>query len=130
MQRHSRRGLTTVLCHFFFYSLLLAATSASAATSYLQELEAEAAATDEAESNTTQSSKPGWSDQQPTGTGETIESGLAKPQFEEALKSRFYGSYLFYSTLNDDKQQTVYKEYTKNNDIEHLRAVIQSEMTN
>jgi hypothetical protein len=55
---------------------------------------------------------------------------LSKTPFEEELKSRFYGSYLFYSTLNDAKQQVVYEEYKKNNDIKHLRKVIQSQMTN
>ncbi len=108
---------------------ILMSTTASAASSYLQELEAEAAATDNDTSKKGTETKPAWS-QQNAGTHETIEKGLTKPQFEEALKAHFYGSYLFYSTLADSKQKIVYGEYQKNNDIEHLREVIKAQMSN
>lgn len=111
--------------------VMLLSTTATAATSYLQELEAEAAATDDNASKKDAESKPAWSQQQNAGANhETIDKGLTKPQFEEALKAHFYGSYLFYSTLTDSKQKVVYGEYQKNNDIEHLREVIKAQMSN
>jgi len=109
----------------------LLSSSATAATSYLQELEAEAAASDEGTSSPPAAAEtPKWSTQQPVTSSESIKKGLTKPQFEEALKSRFYGSYLFYSTLSESKQQVVFEEYQKNNDIEHLREIIKAQMTN
>jgi hypothetical protein len=113
--------------------LLGIATSspAIADTSYLQELEAEAAATEEGSSDGAASATdPTWTEQQPVSNAESIEAGLTRARFEEALKSRFYGSYLFYSTLSDSKQGVVYEEYQNNNSIEHLREVIKAQMTN
>lgn len=110
--------------------VMLLSTTATAASSYLQELEAEAAATDDNASKKNAESKPAWSQQNAGTNHETIDKGLAKPQFEEALKAHFYGSYLFYSTLTDSKQKVVYGEYQKNNDIEHLREVIKAQMSN
>lgn len=123
------RGRTLLQCALFFLVLSISST-ATAATSYLQELEAEAAATDEGGSDSAPAAKPTWTEQQPETNHETIEKGLTKTEFEQALKSRFYGSYLFYSALNDAKQAVVYEEYKKNNDIEHLREVIKAQMTN
>lgn len=108
---------------------LLVSTGVSAATSYLQELEAEAAATDNATQSTEPAATQSWQNQQTTA-GEKLDPGLSKAMFEESLKNRFYGSYLFYSNLNDKKQQVVYEEYKKNNDIDHLREVIKTQMTN
>lgn len=108
---------------------LLPGTEAFAAGSYLQELEAEAAATDNTPQPTAPAAKPNWSQQQAIA-GEKLEPDLNKEQFEESLKTRFYGSYLFYSTLNDKKQQIVFEEYLKNSDIEHLRDIIKVQMTN
>jgi len=108
---------------------MLMSTTATAASSYLQDLEAEAAA-DESSSNKGTEAKPAWSQQNDGANHETIDKGLTRPQFEETLKARFYGSYLFYSTLADSKQKTVYEEYQNNNDIEHLREVIKAQMSN
>jgi hypothetical protein len=103
-----------------------------AASSYLQQLEAEAAATDSPTAKPTAHEPPAnsanWSRQQ-TSLSEKLDPGLTIGQFEESLKQRFYGSYLFYSALNDTKQQAVYQEYQKDNDIEHLREVIKAQMT-
>jgi len=104
--------------------------SATAATSYLEELNAEAASNDQTESNSPQAAQPNWTEQQPVGNHEKLDEGLSKEEFEKTLKSRFYGSYLFYSALSDTKQAVVYEEYKKNNDIEHLREVIKQQMTN
>jgi len=105
---------------------------AHAAGSYLQQLEAEAAATpspDNPPPPKAAANSPNWSQQQ-TSVSDQVDAGLSKAQFEESLKQRFYGSYLFYSALNNNKQKVVYQEYQKNNDIEHLRDVIKSQMTN
>jgi hypothetical protein len=106
--------------------------AAQAASSYLQQLEAEAAATDNSTAKPAVHESPAgranWSPQQAL-LGEKLETGLTIGQFEESLKQRFYGSYLFYSALNDTKQQAVYQEYQKDNNIEHLREVIKAQMT-
>ncbi len=128
MRRENRQPLTHKPVAFLFVGLLLSA-GASAASSYLQELEAEAAATDNTAQPTAPAATPNWSKQKTT-VSEKLDPGLNKKQFEESLKSRFYGSYLFYATINDKKQQVVYEEYQKNNDIEHLREVIKTQMTN
>ena len=108
---------------------LVVCSGASAAGSYLQELEAEAASTDNSAEQAAPASTQNWSKQQTTAS-EKLDSGLSKPQFEDSLKNRFYGSYLFYSTLNDQKQQSVFQEYQKNSDIEYIREVIKVQMTN
>jgi hypothetical protein len=123
------KGRTLLQCVLFLLALSINST-ATAASSYLQELEAEAAATDEGSNDNATAAKPNWTEQQPEINHETIEKGLTKAEFEQALKSRFYGSYLFYSALNDAKQAVVYEEYKNNNDIEHLREVIKAQMTN
>lgn len=111
--------------------LLSVTTQCFAATSYLEELNAEAASESDGANNTSApASKADWNKQQTTGNHEKIDKGLSKEQFEKTLKSRFYGSYLFYSALSDTKQAVVYEEYKKNNDIEHLREVIKQQMTN
>ncbi len=98
----------------------------SMARSYLQELENEAAATGGEHSDN--ANKPGWTPRQ-TSLIEKIDAGLNKDQFEETLKSRFYGSYVFYSALEEKKQQRVYEEYQVNNDIDHLRETIKQQMS-
>lgn len=101
----------------------------SVASSYLQELEKEAAALADSEQKAGKKNEHEWTQQQ-TGSGENIEAGLSKEDFEKALKNQFYGSYLFYSSLSDAKQQVVYEEYQNNNDIEHLRESIKTQITN
>lgn len=109
--------------------VLLASSEISTASSYLQELENEAAASAGRGEPETPAEKPEWTPRQ-TILKENIDPGLNKAQFEEALKSRFYGSFLFYSTLAPKKQQQVYEEYLANNEIEHLREIIKTQMTN
>lgn len=127
LKRHLSRVWTTVLAllaSFFINQTCIA-------NDYLLELEEEAASIgngkSEQESPTTD--KPEWKYQQ-AGSIEQFESGLSKAQFEESLKKHFYGSYLFYSSLDDKKQQHVFKEYQNNNNIEHLRKTIKDQMTN
>lgn len=107
--------------------------SGVAATSYLQELEAEAerSATVEEEANGTASeqSKPEWNQNAPAD-GETIDSGLTQVQFEEKLKESYYGSYLFYSTLDRSQQENVYQDYKRDNSINSIRESIKSNMKN
>lgn len=102
--------------------------AAQAASSYLQQLEAEAAATDNTPAAEPPAKSANWSPQQ-TSLSEKLDTGLSIGQFEESLKQHFFGSYLFYSTLNDSKQQAVFQEYQKNSDIEHVREVIKAQMT-
>ncbi len=112
--------------------VLLPFSEISTASSYLQELENEAAASasgSQSETPAEKPEKPEWTPSQ-TILKENIDPGLNKKQFEEALKSRFYGSFLFYSSLSTHKQQQVYKEYLANNEIEHLREIIKIQMTN
>lgn len=125
----SNTGRMRKLLQPAFFLLVMLTSMTATASSYLQELEAEAASSDDG-SNQQEEKKPSWSTQQSTENHESVEKGLTKDKFEEALKSRFYGSYLFYSTLNDTKQEVVYEEYLKNNDIEHLREVIKAQMSN
>jgi len=110
-------------------AVLLAFSETSSASSYLQELENEAAANAGSRPSETAAEKPEWTPRQ-TILKENIDPGLNKTQFEEALKSRFYGSFLFYSSLTPHKQQQVYEEYLANNEIEHLREIIKTQMTN
>lgn len=109
---------------------LLLGSGATAATSYLQELEAEAATINSDAQPETPAATPSWQTQHTTSAGEKLDPGLNKEQFEESLKSRFYGSYVFYTNLNEIKRQVVYEEYKKKNDIEHLREVIKAQLTN
>lgn len=114
-------------------TILLLSLPASA--SYLDELQQEAKRS--FDSPTTPASQP-RSSTPAHSPGDTInllgasddrvESGLDKTGFEQALRTNFYGSYLFYSALGNPEQQDVYQEYTNNNDIEYLREVIKAKM--
>lgn len=105
--------------------------SAHSASSYLQELEAEAASTDneKAVAAPEQAKTPGWAPHDQS-LSEKIGAGLTKAQFEERLKQSYYGSYLFYSTLDDADQQRVYEDYRKDNAINSIRESIKSRMKN
>ncbi len=59
---------------------------------------------------------------------ETIQQGLDQGGFERVLQNNYYGSFLFYSRLNDQNKAVVYDEYKKNNDIDHLREIIRAKM--
>lgn len=109
--------------------LVIAPRPSLAASSYLQELEVEAARSEneQAESTAPQGAGSDWSPKQQT-LSETIEAGLSMEQFEERLKQSFYGSYLFYSTLEEREQQRVYADYQQDNAIESIRESIKSNM--
>lgn len=121
--------------------VLLAAAplTTNAATSYLQELEAEAKrdAAFEDEVNK-QPPAPEVNENTPSipatsgapGSGETIDSGLTQAQFEQKLKDTYYGSYLFYSTLDAKQQGNVYQDYKRNNSIDSIRESIKANMKN
>lgn len=62
----------------------------------------------------------GWnSSNQELGGG--LPPNLSRPQFEEALKKNFFGTYMFYSKLGEADRETVYKEYQGNNQISNIR---------
>lgn len=127
MQRNTRypdryKPIVFLICGLMFNP------AAQAASSYLQQLEAEAAATDNTPTPEPPANSANWSPQQ-TSLSEKLDAGLSIGQFEESLKQRYYGSYLFYSTLNDTRQQVVFQEYQKNSDIEHVREAIKAQMT-
>lgn len=122
---HGRMGLACTI-------LLL---SLPASASYLDELQQEAKRSFDSPTTPTpqpRSSAPARSPGDtisPLGAGDDrVESGLDKAGFEEALRSNFYGSYLFYSALGNPEQQEVYQEYTNNNDIEYLREIIKAKI--
>lgn len=103
---------------------------ASAASSYLQELEAEAARSEEGSDAAPAQQGQEWNTNAQPVSGEAIKAGLDKAQFEESLKKNYYGSYLFYQTLDDGDQQSVYSDYQSDNDIESIRESIKSHMKN
>lgn len=126
-----RRYHTKSAMLFFFAGCLLGfAPITHAAGSYLQELEAEAARTDSDEEAQAQPAEeePKWDADAAELDSEHIESGLNKKQFETQLEKNFYGSYLFYSTLEAGKQQEVYSDYQNANDIKSIRDSIKSRL--
>ena len=128
-RRHSAKTITTLAV--LAGTLLCLTPSANAATSYLQELEAEAARTtddDDQAPSPKQEEEQKWASDQQQLHAEHIKAGLDKTQFEEQLEKNFYGSYLFYSTLTAEKQQSVYNDYQSANDIESIRNSIKSRL--
>jgi hypothetical protein len=124
--RHSRqiRLPQALLAALWLFPVL-----AHAEASYLHELEAEAARTDNEQQTPApaKANKPAWTAHQQS-LSETIPQGLSKTQFEQRLKQSFFGSHLFYSKLNDASQQSVYEDYKKNNSINSIRESIKSHM--
>ncbi|MFO7593943.1 MAG: hypothetical protein R6X15_07885 [Pseudomonadota bacterium] len=126
-QRHKTR-MTIKLAALAGVMFYLTPVS-NASTSYLLELEAEAARTGDEETtapSATQDEK--WAEKDRQLDSEYIEAGLGKKEFESQLEKNFYGSYLFYSTLDASKQQDVYHEYKNANDIESIRNSIKSRL--
>ena len=127
-----RHGRQPILPKLFVAGLMLMPLGANAATSYLNELEAEAARTDNEQNTpatTPKESKPAWTAGQQS-LSENIPAGLNKEQFEQKLKQNYFGSHLFYSKLSATDQQRVYEDYKKDNSINHIRESIKSHMTN
>lgn len=114
-------------------ALLLCLTQpAVAASSYLHELEVEASRTDTTSDTSTEPTTPATSSEPGSVTlqGETLEAGLSKSEFEALLEKSYYGSYLFYSTLNDGAQQRVYEAYLSDNRIDSIRDAIKEQLKN
>lgn len=126
-----RHGRQTLLPAFLMSCMWLLPLSANAAASYLHELEAEAARTDneQAAPAPKKEERPGWSAGQQS-LSDTIPKGLTKKQFEQNLKQSYFGSHLFYSKLNGADQERVYEDYKKDNSINSIRESIKSHMTN
>ena len=53
-----------------------------------------------------------------------IPTGLGRADFESILKRRYFGSYLFYSKLSDDRKQEVYDLYLSSNEVGPIRKKI------
>lgn len=119
-------GLRLFVPSLFVAGMCMLPAHAFAASSYLQELEAEAARTTTEQDATSPSTPEQRSDWRPKqqNLSEKLEQGLSKAQFEERLKESYYGSYLFYSTLSDAAQQRVYEDYRQHNDIDSVRESI------
>ena len=114
-------------------ALLLCLTQpAAAASSYLHELEVEATRTDTTSDTSSDATTPDTASEPNSAAlqGETLEAGLSKSEFEAVLEKSYYGSYLFYSTLNDGAQQRVYDAYKTDNRIDNIRDVIKEQLKN
>ncbi|MGM0593198.1 MAG: hypothetical protein ACQETD_01565 [Pseudomonadota bacterium] len=97
------------------------------ASSYLQELEMEAAKSSEAEKQPRPSVDVPST---PEKEGEKLEAGLSHEQFESTLQEGYYGSYLFYSTLEEGQQQSVYEDYQSDNSLDSIRESIKNRLKN
>ncbi|GAB4299792.1 MAG: hypothetical protein Kow0096_19380 [Thiohalomonadaceae bacterium] len=66
-------------------------------------------------------SKPqGWS-ASGQGLAEELPTNLSQEQFEAALKSSYFGTFVFYNKLNDADKAKVYEAYKSNAQISHIR---------
>lgn len=68
-------------------------------------------------------SQNGWSNQAQS-MDQDLPPRLKRNEFEEALKTSFYGSYMFYKRLDEQDQFEVYDLYTQNPSIELVRKRI------
>lgn len=125
-----RKGTGAIPLGLLAVLLLCLTQSATAATSYLQELEAEASRGEDTEQSTPVAPSIPLNSRAPAQNAEKIEPGLSKEQFESSLQSAFYGSYLFYSTLEESKKQRVYDDYNNDNNIKNIRESIKQQMKN
>lgn len=103
-----------------------------AADSYLQALKVEAEKVDPNSGTDSKSSDPAYPARglppQNINPEETIKPGLDKTGFEQQLQENYYGSYLFYSTLQKKQRDMVYEEYKQKNDIKSIRESIMSKL--
>jgi hypothetical protein len=65
----------------------------------------------------------GWSNQNQS-MRQDLPANLDQDDFEEALKRNFYGSYMFYSHLDQTEQAEVFRFYQNTPSIEPLRQRI------
>ena len=74
-------------------------------------------------SKTSSSSSPAWSvDSQ--SAEEELPPKLSKKGFEQALKDRFYGTFMFYRQLTGYQRNTVYAVYQRNPKVEVVRKKV------
>jgi len=62
----------------------------------------------------------GWS-ASGQGLAEELPANLSQEQFEAALKSSYFGTFVFYNKLNDADKAQVYEAYQSNAQISHIR---------
>ncbi|WP_127475066.1 hypothetical protein [Sulfurivermis fontis] len=55
------------------------------------------------------------------GLAEELPVNLSQEQFEAALKSSYFGTFVFYNKLTDADKAKVYEEYKANAQISHIR---------
>lgn len=111
----------------------MVAVSHGADDDYLKALKAETQALSGGEAARTapapaaQESKPqqGWS-AAGQGLGEELPPNLSQEQFEAALKSSYFGTYMFYSKLNDKDKAKVFESYQGNGQISNIRETTTS----
>ncbi|MCW8828601.1 MAG: hypothetical protein OQK94_06055 [Gammaproteobacteria bacterium] len=130
MNNRKRKGVDAMPLGLLAVLLLCLTQSVTAATSYLQELEAEATRGEDTEQGTSAAPSRFEDSRALVQNAENIEAGLSKEQFESSLQNAFYGSYLFYSTLDEGKKQRVYDDYNNDNNIESIRESIKQQMKN
>lgn len=63
---------------------------------------------------------PGWS-ATGQGLGEELPANLSREQFEAALKSSYFGTYMFYTKLSEQDKAVVYTAYQDNGQIANIR---------
>lgn len=129
MQPYLRKSTVRPLALLAACCLLPGQLLASSAN-YLNALEAEADNISATETTPNQPTTDTATSAAPAvPAGEILPAGLSQADFEETLKSSYFGSYIFYSKLSDGGKTSVYKEYQKNGSINHLREVIKTELT-
>lgn len=119
--------MTLALPNAFGRRLMVALISAGtfwascghAADAYLDQLEAEAS------DLTFDSAVPLEGSNLPVEPEDSgVPPDLDMPGFEDLLRSRYIGSFMFYNKLSDGDKTTVYDEYLSSKDIELIRKKI------
>jgi hypothetical protein len=64
--------------------------------------------------------QPAWS-AAGQGLGEGLPPDLSHEQFEAALKSSYFGTFMFYAKLNATDRAAVYQAYKEDGQIAHIR---------
>jgi len=72
---------------------------------------------------TSSSSPPSWSANSQSAQSE-LPPKLSKKGLEQALKGRFYGTFMFYRQLTRSQQNTVYAIYQRNPSVEVVREKV------
>lgn len=62
-----------------------------------------------------------WNPEQQATSSSGMPRGLSPKVFEETLKSRYFGTYLFYSRLSAPKKQEIFAFYQQNADPAAIR---------